>query len=121
MFVDGHLQKTYVWAVTQQHAHPWEARYTGELRSVTQHQHVEAMLFLQGMAMLATHLDCSPNFQRRETLTEDACQLGRRSKLLCGQKLLLHLLELCTGVQPGGESTINVDILWVPIGNYDAA
>eukprot|EP00877_Chromochloris_zofingiensis_P010545 jgi/Chrzof1/5744/Cz16g14080.t1 len=41
-------------AATQQHAHPWEARYTGELRSVTQHQHVEAMLFLQGMAMLAT-------------------------------------------------------------------
>jgi hypothetical protein len=34
-------------AAIQQHLHPWEARYTGELRTVTRHDAVVASLALQ--------------------------------------------------------------------------
>jgi hypothetical protein len=47
------LAAFFTYAAIQQHLHPWEARYTGELRPVTTATSVVAMLGLQACALAA--------------------------------------------------------------------
>jgi hypothetical protein len=52
-FVSGAIGVFFLHAALQQQLHPYETRFTGELRPVTNSATVAGMLFLQGLGLLA--------------------------------------------------------------------
>lgn len=75
----------FVHAAYQQQLHPWEAKFTGELRPVVGQSTAVAVLFCQGLGLIAAHLGLLTELPRR----------GERERACMPAGVRVHML-LCT-------------------------
>lgn len=120
------LAAFFAYAALDQQFHPWEARYTGELRPVTSAAAVVAVLALQSAALLAAALGLLVELPARgnHSSSRGCLPPAQQSRVLVGASLLAagigcfywgsamhHSIE-----RYGRAVGAKWDLLWLPLG-----
>jgi hypothetical protein len=114
----------FAWAGWQQHAHPWEQRFTGELRTVTGQHTVTTVLFLQALSMawaasaLFTDLPQKGDRVRGCSAAGLATQAQLTASVACAATGALYWGHaMYANIQLHGPQLGAVwDLLWLPLG-----
>jgi hypothetical protein len=114
----------FAWAGWQQHAHPWEQRFTGELRTVTGQHTVTTVLFLQALSMvwsasaLFTDLPQKGDRVRGCSAAGLATQAQLTASVACAATAAVYWAHaMYANIQQHGPQLGAVwDLLWLPLG-----
>jgi hypothetical protein len=119
------LAAFFAYAAVQQQQHPWEARYTGELRPVTSSAAVVATLLSQAAALTAAGLGLLVELPRAWEHSSRAClPPGQQPRLLVASSVLLAFVgclywgaAMYSSIQKYGYATgAKWELLWLPLG-----
>jgi hypothetical protein len=118
------LAAFFMHAAYGQHVHPWEARYTGELRSVTSPKAVAWVLLLQGASLAAAAVAMLTQLPQRAARERCCMPADLRTKLCLGASAVgaaaaavywgaaLVSSARVYGLEHGGHP----ELLWLPVG-----
>ncbi|WIA41965.1 hypothetical protein OEZ86_009268 [Tetradesmus obliquus] len=87
--ISGALGTFFLHASLQQQLHPYEVRFTGELRPVTSSAAVAGMLFLQGLGLLTAAAALVKELPRRGDRERACMPAGVQVQMLLGAAVLL--------------------------------
>lgn len=123
--VVGTFGSWLVYAGIQQHVHPYEQRYTGELQAVTEAKTAAAMLLVQGAALLISCCGLLAGLRRRRGSPESCMQsagTGHNTLLAAAAATTLvgwgyWCWALWQSIQRFGmENGAHWELLWLPFG-----
>lgn len=113
----------FAYSAYQQHLHPWQAKFTGELRPVTSQTSVAVVLLCQGLGLLAAHVGLITELPKRWERERACLPASFRVKLLLQAGIALTAIgfvywssALLAMLQKyGPEVGLKLELLWLPL------